>query len=34
MKQIEKLSESKNYTAVDLGDLKSLMDYFAGSSGK
>ncbi len=27
MKQIEKLSESKNYTAVDLGDLKSLMDY-------
>lgn len=27
MKQIEKLSENKNYTAVDLGDLKSLMDY-------
>ena len=27
MKQIEKLSESANYSAVDLGNLNDLMDY-------
>ena len=27
MKQIEKLSENKNYTAIDLGKLDELMDY-------
>lgn len=27
MKQIEKLSENENYTAVDLGNLDELMDY-------
>jgi len=27
MKEIEKLSESKNYTAVNLGDLDNLMEY-------
>ena len=27
MKQIEKLSENTNYSAVELGDLNELMDY-------
>lgn len=27
MKQLEKLSESENYTAVNLGSLNELMDY-------
>jgi len=27
MKQIKKLSEASNYTAIDLGDLNKLMDY-------
>lgn len=27
MKQIKKLSESTNYSAVDLGNLNELMDY-------
>lgn len=27
MKQIEKLSENSNYSAVDLGELDELMDY-------
>lgn len=27
MKQIEKLSENENYTAVNLGNLNELMDY-------
>ncbi|MBN2597483.1 MAG: hypothetical protein JXR82_11920 [Marinifilaceae bacterium] len=27
MKEVEKLSESTNYSAVNLGDLKDIMDY-------